>query len=114
MKLYVFITGVLLTLSLLLVACGESAAPTPEATVTPPATVTPVPIPNARPTPTTAAAPTVRDTPTPTSSYRLTILHNNNRALISGPREGSRGTVDVMSAYALEHAGDSILGAPPQ
>jgi 5'-nucleotidase len=74
MKLYVMITGVLLAVSLLLVACGGSDAPSSVATVTPPPTLTPVPSPTSRPTPTAAPI----DTPTPTGSYQLTILHNND------------------------------------
>ena len=82
MKLYVLITGLLLALSLLLVACGGSAPPSSMATVTPLPTLTPVPSPTARPTPTAAPAHTARsasaDRPTPTPSFRLTILHNND------------------------------------
>ena len=82
MKLYVLITGVLLMVSLLLVACGGSASPSSDATFTPPVTLTGEHVPTARPTPTAAppfgATSTTTDTPTPTGSYRLTILHNND------------------------------------
>ena len=82
MKLYVLIPGVLLVLSLLLVACGESASPSSEATSTPPVTLTEEHVPTARPTPTAAspfrARSTTTDTPTPAASFRLTILHNND------------------------------------
>ncbi len=82
MKLYVLIPGVLLVLSLLLVACGGSASPSSEATSTPPVTLTEEHVPTARPTPTAAspfrARSTTTDTPTPAASFRLTILHNND------------------------------------
>ena len=82
MKLYVFIPGVLLVLSLLLVVCGGSASPSSEATSTPPVTLTEEHVPTARPTPTAAspfrARSTTTDTPTPAASFRLTILHNND------------------------------------
>ena len=60
MKLYVLITGVLLMVSLLLVACGTGAIAGSASGVAP----TPIPAPT--------------DTPTPTASFRLTILHNND------------------------------------
>ena len=60
MKLRAFLAGLLLTVSLLMVACGGSETPTSA--------------PTAIPTPTLAP----KHTPPPPASFRLTILHNND------------------------------------
>jgi len=60
MKLYALITGVLIVLSLLLVACGTEARPVSTPAVAPTKTIAPA------------------NTSTLPVSYRLTILHNND------------------------------------
>ena len=80
MKLYALITGVLLMVSLLLVACGTAARPGSTPTVTPTPTLAAADSTTSRPTaaPTLTATSVPADTPTAPASFRLTILHNND------------------------------------
>ena len=93
MKLYALITGVLLALSLFLIACGgQEATPFSDAAFIPTPTPTPASSPTpmletaltakARPTataaPPTTVAPTSQVPPAPGTPFRLTILHNND------------------------------------
>lgn len=96
MKPYGLITGVLLALSLLMIACGSGAAPT------------------ITPWPTEQPAPTARPG-SPVSTFRLTILHNNDgesQLVNLGPGFEDFGGAAQFAAVVQREKRAAVSGEP--
>ena len=97
-----FFAGILVVLTLLASACGDSAQPTPTPTPTPiPPTQTPIPtptaVPTATPAPTATPEPTATPTPVPTPTVTPEPLPDSAAIL----EDGLRATQELDS-YAAE------------